>query len=461
MTRNTSNSKATAPSMLLSPTRSSRRLKGSSSPETSLDTPLHSENKPNGGKRQYRKKANKNASVQETENTSGSSESSDRSSDTEEGDENDSGEADDADADVDETDGDAPFGRSLRGLGRGKGKGPVKSKKPAIVVQETSDIENSQPSDTFQDHEAGLRGGLRSRKRTFSNVSNASRLSVLVNDEDREEVRDDGSHYPRKKQSRRLSHNNGLLTYEASKEERKNNQSAIEDDSENADFLDDDDDYSGVNAISDSEDDEVDVEAEEERMLIAQAEAGGDFSEFFRTADIQNGELFPMSDNQLMSSGVFEDIFNNNGDLDNTIVFGENNEDSPSPRSRRSGNRVRFTDDAPSMSGSTTVTSSSEDDMFPDLFVQQETLDSTFRRMIENGEDEHDDIAGRSDDEGSFWDLRGSDDMEMEDIEDLEEPEDDESSVGSSSGYESMLTRFIGCLSLLIHIFSRRRRDYR
>ena len=187
-----------------------------------------------------------------------------------------------------------------------------------------------------------------------------------------------------------------------------------------------DDDYAGVDLISDSEDDEPDVEAAEEQAIIESAEEDDGDNEL---ADV------PQPDNDQSSWNGFDDEPVLGGDeaffddhmarshapdtLTHATTYnathGNSSDERETPR------RVRF---------DLSASSEDEDDsMFPDIFLDQNSLDPGFRRIIESnhGIDEH--MASSED--GSYWDYRG------EEHRNVVEVPDDESD--GSSGYESGL----------------------
>ena len=203
----------------------------------------------------------------------------------------------------------------------------------------------------------------------------------------------------------------------------------------------DDDDYAGVDAISDSEEDEPDVEEVEEQAIIESEDED----------DLQTPR--PSIDDDQSSWGGFEDqeeILGENTqffedhiarghapDHDTEAIAVWNN--SLSEEDIRANRRVHFAEDSSS--------SEDEENAWPDLFVPQSSLDPSFRRAIESNDDDF--LGGSSDGEGSYWDFNGEESghgahgQHTPEEVNGENDEDDrlsDSSAGSS-GYESMWPR--------------------
>jgi hypothetical protein len=186
--------------------------------------------------------------------------------------------------------------------------------------------------------------------------------------------------------------------------------------------LSDDDGYSAVEEISDSEDEEAVNAAEEEHMITAARKRAG-----------VNGSTRPLDDGESDDSEVSSDDDEEDGD-DEAALFEEEDEDEQSDddnsgsgswngvsseaddtaASRRPSTagflidtpaierRVRFAGVSDSDSDSTTTDLSNDhNDFFPDIFVEQDSLDPRFRREIEY---DPDDTNGAS---GTFWDIEG------------------------------------------------------
>ena len=198
-----------------------------------------------------------------------------------------------------------------------------------------------------------------------------------------------------------------------------------------------DDDYTGVDLITDSEEDEPDVEVAEEQAIIESEE---DEDDAIPSASQPNTEDDQSSwagfdledDDQLMGDVPFFDEHMarmSAPDLDIEASAWAATSDDAYSSSRRSS-RVRF-----DLSDSTS-TVSDDDTIFPDIFLDQNSLDPTFRRAIENDND-NDDEPGASSDDGSYWDFRGSEGRGGEESGGEVDDNKSESSYGSS-GYESM-----------------------
>ena len=207
----------------------------------------------------------------------------------------------------------------------------------------------------------------------------------------------------------------------------------------------DDEEYNAVDFISDSEEEEPSVEQLEEKMIIDSEEAN-------ESDEKTPGPSAPPSVSSIEWEGF---------DLDDGIFLGDipffddeigrtepnvlgseidlygidaiyTGEPLPSPTPRR----VRFADaEQHHSSSSSNHTSDAEEDAFPDLFLQQDSLDPHFRLLIENDNDAGDGNIV-SDGEGSCWDF---DEHENFEFEKHGLGESSGSSCGSSSGYESEL----------------------
>lgn len=201
-------------------------------------------------------------------------------------------------------------------------------------------------------------------------------------------------------------------------------------------FVSDDDDYSGVDLISDSEGDEPDVEVAEEQAIIESEEEDDDYASPQLQADDDKsswGGLDMFDDNPDLFFGeqivrpAIPDIF--------TVPTGwmteAGSDDESQPETAR---RVRF-----DLSDTDTAVSEIEDNIFPDIFLEQGSLDPGFRRTIEN--DQNKDNDDPPSDDGSYWDFRGDDVEIVEEDHDCDEDKQSESSCGSS-GYESRWFRW-------------------
>jgi len=184
-----------------------------------------------------------------------------------------------------------------------------------------------------------------------------------------------------------------------------------------------DDDYAGVDLISDNEEDEPDVEVAEEQAIIESEEDDDD-----------DAVLQPDIDDDQSSWAGF--------DLDDEPtfrgadrLFDEHISCTSTPNmyaettawEATSIRRVRF-DLSDSDSSDTEV------NIFPDIFLDQNSLDPQFRQTIEN--DHNNDNDDPPSDGGSYWDFRG-DEVDVTENPDAEEDENSDGSTGSS-GYESV-----------------------
>lgn len=168
--------------------------------------------------------------------------------------------------------------------------------------------------------------------------------------------------------------------------------------------------YEGIDLISESGDD--DMEREEEELIVRSEEednVDGD-------DDDDDDEIRPGSSSSSASWGGFE----TDGAAQESSFFAEHFERTNTAQegSNKTVRKVRFVDEVTGVDTSSTESSESEDDFFPDLMIQQDRLDPQFRAILEK----------ESDSEGSYWELG------YEDAVANNESEED----GSSSGYESM-----------------------
>lgn len=170
-------------------------------------------------------------------------------------------------------------------------------------------------------------------------------------------------------------------------------------DSDSSSSLDLSDDlgYSGVEDISDSsDDDEEDVDAVEEESILKEKETSGTprpTEHYDNTNDNDN-------DNEQEEEDVAEA---DDGD-ESTSWAGIVSEVDESQTSDFLGpeiteRHVHF--DVPWSDSDSTATEDNHDDIFPDIFVDQHSLDPAFRREIE---DDAEDSSGS----GSYWDYRGA-----------------------------------------------------
>ena len=208
----------------------------------------------------------------------------------------------------------------------------------------------------------------------------------------------------------------------------------------------DDEDYNAVDLISDSDEEEPTVEKIEERMIIDSEEENNiDFvprtikprsssisSDEWQGFDLEGGLFFsdmPFFDEQ-MGRMSHNDAASEGGLYDGGSILELDHSPSPPP-----ARRVRFVDDVVTAYDSTSSSNSDADnEVFPDLFMHQDSLDPGFRKMIENDNDG--DANSTSDGEGSYWNLNDNEDFELE-KHGLKDDGDSSDSCGSSSGYES------------------------
>ena len=215
----------------------------------------------------------------------------------------------------------------------------------------------------------------------------------------------------------------------------------------------DEDDYDAVDLISDSDEEEPEVEELEEKMIIDSEEenevvvqsplltmgppsvSSGGWEGF----DLDDGVFLsdvPFFDEQISRS--YPNFFNEVA-IYNAATSFDGPDDSQAveevPATSTTTRRVRFEEEVQRYSDSTSTDGSDEEeDGFPDLFMQQDRLDPGFRLMIENDHDE-DDGHSLTDGENSYWDLKEQEEIELE--RHGLKGDNNNSSCGSSSGYES------------------------
>lgn len=205
---------------------------------------------------------------------------------------------------------------------------------------------------------------------------------------------------------------------------------------------DDDEDYNGVDLISDSDEEEPNLEKLEERMII-DSEEENEEAPFSAV-----GSLYAQDN----SSDDWQGFHFDDGIFTSDIPFFEqgigriepypsaaaqNSDDTTVPRRRSSSSpppvrHVRFADDISSGFNGIPTASSANDDIFPDLFLNQDSLDPSFRQLIENDKDDN---RQELIDAGlAFRDAEEVEDFQFE-KHGLEDGSSSE--AGSSSGYES------------------------
>lgn len=203
--------------------------------------------------------------------------------------------------------------------------------------------------------------------------------------------------------------------------------------------LSDDDGYSGVEDISDSDDEDEDhVRAAEEKHIIShelrhvvsepprpplnddsdadeedeeddddeeeeeeEEDEDDDEGDEVAEGDDEPGHETVSWDGILsdIDDGAISDLAPTNYILDEEVIYGERH--------------VRFTGVPDSDSDSTTTDTTKDiDGFFPDLFVEQNSLDPAFRREIEYDPDE-------SSNSGSFWDFHSQDQLGLDSDADI------------------------------------------
>ncbi|KAJ9649664.1 hypothetical protein H2199_000443 [Coniosporium tulheliwenetii] len=317
--------------------------------------------------------------------------------------------------------------RSAPSGGSGLGKG----KRPAIRAGHV--YENDQESSNSIIRGAGLQHSNtaasqhrpRTKKRTYSNVSTNSVLTVANDDE----MERSSSIYPRKKIVRKVSNNaTGLLAFE------RPHPGAVDrnDDDEAIEISDDDEEvYKGVDQISDSEEDDPDVEKLKEKMII-ESEADIFTPSFYSGIPDNVMDFAPFGEESFLDGFGLGDTAMGLNDahlLSNHDAYF----DITSPdkaQSEGSSRRVRFDDNIRYSDETSCTCSGDETDDFPDLLLDQASLAPGFRSMIENDGDTDFGGAAASDGENSYWDF-----TEERDYEGIGSASPD--SDMESSGYET------------------------
>jgi hypothetical protein len=388
----------------------------------------------NGSPARNERTPSSDGAVRKTSNSGGHDGTQSSEDQENDGEEPDSSADHDVDDDEEEPDRIAPS--YIHGKGKGKGK------HPAIHVVPAGD-EELEDDDDVSLSRTGLHGGKdrssafggREKKRTFSNVSTTN--SVLFDNQDL-------SGFPRRKIPRHLSNGagKGLLTYKEPVFSANSDSDLIPAyemaiDSGNEETQEaaqdpalDDEDYSGVYEVDDDSDAEQELEREEEKWLIAEAEQMPGAYNLDRRFSVDSN-AFDVSA-QIESNLLADDI----PDVDFDDFFSRpDTPDAPAGRkySSSSTKRVRFDDDVQMTDSSDSETSGIEDSMFPDLFMPQDKLDPDFRRIIENDDNQ----LSSSDSENSYWSL-GQDDTFATQVTTIDPTGLDSESEAGSSGYESM-----------------------
>ena len=202
----------------------------------------------------------------------------------------------------------------------------------------------------------------------------------------------------------------------------------------------DDDDYAGVDAVSDSDDgDEPDVEEVEEQAIIESEDDDVQTPRPLLDDDQASWDGFATQEEILgENTQFFEDHIARghapDHDTEATVWnHGISEDDAGVTR------RVHFAIPGYDAADESSDTDDDEE-LWPDLFIPQSSLDASFLKAIESNED--DVFGGSSDGEGSYWDFHHeepSNGILRPQI--LGEENDDESSSDNSvgsSGYESM-----------------------
>lgn len=180
------------------------------------------------------------------------------------------------------------------------------------------------------------------------------------------------------------------------------------DSSSSLDLSDEEGGYSGVDAITDSEDEDEDdvLAAEEEKILVSEWRTTASHSSPRPVESDEEGD-----DEDEAEEDEEDDDEDNDDDADESTSWegfmSDSNQDAAAePAAKNTGSvsdttverRVRF--DVPDSDGDTTDTDDGVG-FFPDIFVDQNSLDPSFRREIE--QDDPDDSSNS----GGFWDIHG------------------------------------------------------
>lgn len=182
--------------------------------------------------------------------------------------------------------------------------------------------------------------------------------------------------------------------------------------------LSDDEGYSGVEDVSDSDDDEENVFAAEEEHILSNARqhaapprsprpTSSDEDEAAADADDDDDTDDNEHDNEQVVESMDED-----GDDTSSVSWNgftsENDEAAPAqghtaePVSTTPVERhVRFAG-VPDSESDSDETEEDVDDFFPDIFIAQDSLDSGFRREIEQDDDDDSSVSA------TYWDYSGA-----------------------------------------------------
>lgn len=223
-----------------------------------------------------------------------------------------------------------------------------------------------------------------------------------------------------------------------------------------------DDDYNDVDLLSDS--DEEDSQLRKLEETIMSGDGGLDAEEddaLARRLSLSSAgsdlAYLSFNDSHLFSETPFDQtlahldpdhLFLNTEPLfggDKTPLARQTSQESNATQ-----RRVRFQDEVDVSDGASSDTDQDQEDVdtdfFPDLFVQQDHLDPTFRALIE--QDDHDVYMDNDSDTGSYWDFE-ADEMRMLAMDADEDDSDNSDSTAGSSGYECMF--YGGCCETRIH----------
>jgi hypothetical protein len=300
------------------------------------------------------------------------------------------------------------------------------------------------------------------RKRTASELSTTTILSTIERDDDEIE-------YPRKRISRRLSNEKGLLKYDARIIEIDEDidvaaySIAIEDSSEDEDAV-----YDGISQADDEND--SDLEEMEEAMIIEEETArlthsgatsiidspvnDGADSDFEVPSDIDLGFL----------NSEMDDIFEAN----ESFFFQGLQSDPDTPRRKKSdasARRVRFQDeiDVAHTYRSSATASETDIDIFPDLldnpFKSQDELPAAIRTHIDDDGDAEVTNGASSDGEGSCWDFgeeKASENFFSWHDEAESGSDGDNASNSDLSGYDCMLCLLCTFICIMLTQFAQR-----
>ncbi|KAL7801150.1 hypothetical protein V8C43DRAFT_273403 [Trichoderma afarasin] len=191
--------------------------------------------------------------------------------------------------------------------------------------------------------------------------------------------------------------------------------------------LSDESGYSAVEDISDSEDnDEEDVTAVEEAIIVTEArprssnaprpqsddeeeeEEDGDDDDAGEEAEDEDDDADVLPDDGDDDNASWAGILSDVDDGNASDFYHDPNAFASDPVIER---HVRF--DVPDSDSDSTETEDDHADLFPDIFVSQNSLDPSFRKELEHDPDE-------SSGSNSFWDYHGQYEEEEEEEEDSE-----------------------------------------